>query len=199
MDLINHLFNFKQKIEFFECFNLFKMGNCIFFKHVVKESDIYHCDELQTRSFDQVKKFTFSGMVTKAKITSVHDGDTVEIVFYYKGEFIKDNFRLFGFDAPELKPRLDIENRELHIKAAHVAKIKITEQILDKIVWITFVEEEKYGRLMGMIYLCSKENSLSGSELCINHWMVQNGYGKPYNGGKKAIFSKEDLQYILSK
>ena len=70
-------------------------------------------------------------------------------------------------------------------------------------VWIQFCKEEKYGRLMGTMYLVNghRKNKFRGEhrEIQVNQWMINQGFGKEYNGGKKTVFTKRDLNNIISK
>jgi len=163
--------------------------------------DDYHSHDLLTQSFETLQKFTFAGIVTKAKVVDVYDGDTVTIVFYHNNQPIKDSFRMLGYDAPEMKPRLNVPNRELHMQAARVAREKLLSHVTGKLVWVRFTEEEKYGRLMGeMFHISSKsEDKFLGNEQNINDWMIKEGYGKAYDGGHKSEFTKTDLQKIINK
>ncbi len=174
------------------------MGNC---KSVgIKQNDDkYHTIELETNSYNNVDLFTFNKHFTKAKVVDVYDGDTILIVFYYRDIPFKTKFRMYGYDSPELKPLKNIDNRELHIKCAKKARDMLSEQILDKIVWVSFVEEEKYGRTMGKIYKITNQNFYHPTDLCYNNWMIDNKLGKIYDGGKKIEFSKQELDEINAK
>ena len=68
-------------------------------------------------------------------------------------------------------------------------------------VWIKFSKEEKYGRLMGKMYKVSPKSEVefTGNELCLNDWMVEQGYGCSYDGGKKAGFTKKELEALIAK
>ena len=166
----------------------------------VKIYDPYHSEELATKSFDDLELFTFDGVLTKTRVTSVYDGDTVTIVFYHSDDPIKDSFRMFGFDAPEMKPSKKMEHRELHIQAAKISRAKLEKMIKNKVVWVKFTYEEKYGRLMGELFFISDESphKFTGTEVSINDWMIRNGFGKAYDGGHKADFTEEELLKIIA-
>ena len=68
-------------------------------------NDKYHTADLLNQSFSDLEKFTYAGLLTKAKVVDVYDGDTITIVFYHNGQPIKDSFRMLGYDSPEMKPR----------------------------------------------------------------------------------------------
>jgi endonuclease YncB( thermonuclease family) len=160
--------------------------------------DPYHTSELITNSFTDLNKFTFKGMLTKAKVVDVYDGDTVTIVFYFHNLPVKDSFRMYGYDSPELKPLKTTPHRELHINAGKVAREYIKRRLLEKIVWVKFLQEEKYGRLMGSLYTISPHSpdQFLGNEEEINQTMITKGYGKPYKGGTKSEFTEQELTQI---
>ncbi|MEO0236739.1 MAG: thermonuclease family protein [candidate division WOR-3 bacterium] len=162
--------------------------------------DFYHTADLINNTFDDIEKFTFNGLLTKAKVIDVYDGDTLTIVFYYNNQPIKDSFRMYGYDAPEMKPPKTLKNRELHIKAATHVRDYLRNKLLGKIVWVKFCQEEKYGRLMGILYFISPthENYFNGEEININQLIIQKGYGKEYKGGKKEQFTDDELIAILT-
>lgn len=162
--------------------------------------DTYHTQELTTQSFDELNKFTFNGLITKAKVVDVYDGDTVTLVFYFNDIPIKDSFRMFGYDAPEIKPSKTIPHRDLHIIAGHFVRDFLKQKILGQLVWVKFCQEEKYGRLMGYLYMISPDQPTVFSDADnINELMISKGYGKPYRGGHKSEFSEQELIKILAK
>ena len=162
--------------------------------------DPYYTQELTSNNFEELKKFTFEGIITKARIVDIYDGDTVTLVFYHSDDPIKDSFRLFGYDAPEMKPSKLMKNRDLHIKAAKIARTKLEQLILNQIVWVKFTHEEKYGRLMGELFFISETNThhFNGNEMSVNNWMMSKGLGKAYDGGSKAEFTKKELIKIIN-
>lgn len=175
------------------------MGNHLQ-KHTTKEYiDIYHTADLHNNSFSELSKFTFNGLITKAKIIDVYDGDTVTLVFYYGNQPIKDSFRMYGYDSPEIKPPKTLPNRELHVKAGLYVKEYLKTQILNKIMWVKFCQEEKFGRLMGELYYINPNNEQKfiGDEININNMMIQKGYGKLYHGEAKTGFTDDELNLIL--
>lgn len=159
--------------------------------------DEYHTNDLLKNDFKKLKKFTFDGMLTKAKVVDIYDGDTLTIVFYFNGSPIKKNFRLLGYDAPEMKPTKTTANRVLHIQAAHVVKDFLKSQILNQVVWVKFCQEDKYGRLMGTIFLVKDHKKFNGDEVEINKMIIDKGFGKQYGGGHKDGFSEDNLIKII--
>ena len=49
----------------------------------------------------------------RAKVVDVYDGDTITIVIFNKFSFEKHKLRMYGYDSPEMKPKLNKENRDI--------------------------------------------------------------------------------------
>lgn len=191
-------------------------------------SDEYYERHLISNDFENLKVFSFENIITKCKVVDVYDGDTVKIVFYFNDKPIKLNFRLYGYDAPEIKPIKGQTKCSKHVnpnnltklkcnecnytetkeqeyrnnckKAAEVTKQYLISKLLNKIVWVKFTKEEKYGRSMGWIYMIDNRNKNKFSEntQSINSMIIANQLGKIYNGEKKADFTSNELQHIIS-
>jgi micrococcal nuclease len=123
--------------------------------------------------------YSLNGKGKWCRILNVYDGDTVDILFVVGDEIQHHKFRLFGIDTPEMKPLKSLENRDAIISLAKLSKSFLESLVLDRVVFIKFCKEEKYGRLMGTIYY--DENC----EKSINDSMVESGHAKAYFGGKK--------------
>lgn len=149
-------------------------------------------NKLKSVNAESVPYFTFSGEVVLGKVTEVYDGDTVTVIFFFGGEKpLKYHMRMYGYDSPEMKPLLTTPDRDMHKEAACKVKKHLESLILGEIVRLEFTHEEKYGRLMGKIYI------LSDPEVCVNDEMIHIGYGKPYLGKTKNPFTKDELAKIL--
>jgi len=162
--------------------------------------DLFHTRELLTQSYDDLKEFSFEGFVTKAKVFDVYDGDSVKIVFYYNEQPVKYPLRMSGYDAPEIHPVKTMPLRDLHIKAAECARNYLKKRILNQLVWVKFDQEDKYGRLMGNVFLIDNTSTevFKGSEFDINQDMIIRGYGCAYDGGHKNGFQEADLHRIIN-
>lgn len=146
------------------------------------------------------KKFSLEGLVGNFYVKSVYDGDTFNVIvpsqihFYNmidkdkideKSDTNKNNeiffnnikVRLYGIDTPEMKPSKNLVNREEHIKKAIEAKDYLSNLILNKIIKVEFLANDKYGRPLAKIY--NEENK------CINDLIVEQGYAKFYDGKTK--------------
>ena len=134
---------------------------------------------------DDIPLFSFDNIQCFAKIVNIYDGDTFKACITYRGKVIKINCRALGYDSCEMKPRLDIPNREEHIKKAREAKEKFRELTTTEtgLVFIHCHKFDKYGRVLVSVYL--NKQDIQNPDLTINNKMIQTGHGIPYSGGKK--------------
>ena len=127
-------------------------------------------------------KFTLKGYKTYAKCVYVYDGDTVHIVFKqpHSTECFKWIIRMNGIDTPEMKSKNANEKQ-----AAVAARDFLRGLILDKIIIVECGDFDKYGRLLGEIYL-------EGNPVSLSKQMIENGHAKAYDGGTKDGFAELD-------
>ena len=112
--------------------------------------------------------------VTYGKVIKVYDGDTITIATklpYPTSPIYRILVRLNGIDTPEIKGQTQKE-KELAKKIRDALQIKL----LNKIVHLKNTRSEKYGRLLADVYL---------DNICINTWMIEQGFAVPYSGGTK--------------
>ena len=148
------------------------MGNaygCIVLKNECEK------DYLNKMNNESLPLYSLNGHQTYAKVVDVYDGDTCTIIFKWEGKYRKFKCRCYGYDSSEMKPRLNIENREEIISKAKVAKERLI-QLTKDIINIECLNFDKYGRLLVNLY---KDNC------SINAIMVREGHGYIYHGGTK--------------
>ena len=102
------------------------------------------------------------------KVVKVYDGDTFHVAADDgTGHPCRFMVRMYGYDSPELRT-----------DGGSTAKNALESRILNKIVHIEVHKvKEKYGRVLATIY---------DGQVNINKWMMERGYGIPYDGGKKV-------------
>lgn len=129
--------------------------------------------------------FSLEGTYCKCKVVNVYDGDTCKVVFPLNDKMYRWNVRLTGYDTPEMRPSKSKENRDEEIKAAKIARDYLKSQVMnqEQLVYIKCGEFDKYGRLLGTLYL--DETDL----ISVNDMMIQQGHGYAYDGGTKQSFS----------
>lgn len=118
--------------------------------------------------------FNLDGEMMRAKVIDVYDGDTVTLVFRFASKIWKDKCRLTGIDTAEIRTR-DADEKVRGLEARDWLRAKL----LNKKVWVECGKWDKYGRLLGTIYLTSDFQQSVNQEL-INH-----GFAVPYFGGTK--------------
>ncbi len=141
------------------------------------------CKLLETYS-TKTNKFSLNGYKTYAKCVHVYDGDTIHVVFklHNTGECHKWIIRLIGIDTPEIKSKNPSEKQK-----AIQTRDYLRSKILDKIIILDCLDFDKYGRLLGYIFL-------EGYEKSINQELIDNGFAKAYDGGTKEGWSELTTQ-----
>lgn len=147
------------------------MGSC-----VTKVRDQRIFNQLVKVNPQDVALFSLKGNRYPSRIVSVYDGDTCTALFKMDKSFVKFKVRMLGYDSPEMKPRINLPDREEIKKNAVLAKEALISKTKDKKIILECGHWDKYGRLLGTLY---------DGELNINEWMIESGNGYRYDGGKK--------------
>lgn len=149
-------------------------------------------DKLRDINDEDIKVFNFNGIKTYGKIIKNYDGDTADCVIINNDILYRFKVRMYGYDSPEIKPSLNIENREEIIKKAKEAKNRLW-QLTTKtdeykshknLIKIECGDFDKYGRLLITAY--NEDVEEYNFENSINKKMIDEGYGYSYFGGKKS-------------
>jgi endonuclease YncB( thermonuclease family) len=133
-----------------------------------------------------------------AKITSVYDGDTFNAAILLHGRILKFRFRTLGYDSPEMKPSVDMENRDDYIYHAKLARDMFKQECgfddrksypmwnpflcrnkVNGWIWIECGKMDKYGRPLVTVYR-NRWDTVS-----VNDKMIQSGIVTIYDGKKK--------------
>lgn len=147
-------------------------------------TEIELVEQFTVNEISNAKQFSLAGNVIYAYITSVYDGDTFTCVFKFHDIMYNTHIRMDGYDAPEIKPRLEIPNRDKIIQQAIETKNLLQNLILDKYVFINVLSNDKYGgRFIGSVKLNASDSDT------INSIMLKSNLVNPYNGSTKKIFS----------
>ena len=142
---------------------------------------------------DDVEFFSIAGRKT-GKVVDVYDGDTIHVITFLEGKYVKLKARIIGIDTPEIKLPKNCENREEKKNKAKLARNYLVSQITNcgidinlpytskemkellrtntLLVEIDFFEFDKYGRILIDIENVSKK-------------MIKGGYANSYDGGTK--------------
>ena len=138
-------------------------------------TDYYELEKYNNKT----SKFSLNGYKTYAKCVSVYDGDTIHVVFKMPetNKYHRWIIRMSGIDTPEIKTKNTAEKT----KAIEVRDY-LRNKILDKIIILECLDFDKYGRLLGNIFIINEN-------ITLNQQLINNGMAKIYNGG-----TKEDWQ-----
>ena len=120
---------------------------------------------------DSIPLFSLNGYEGYARITSVYDGDTFKACILLHNRILKFNFRVLGYDAPELKPARDLFERDAYITRAVYARDIFKRMLgfddraphqwwnpficrnsVNGWVWIKCYKNDKYGRTLVTVY-----------------------------------------------
>lgn len=122
-------------------------------------------------------KFSLKGKKCYCKVVKVYDGDTITVNLLLHNKFSQFNIRMFGYDSPELRTKNLVEKEK-----GFEAQFFLEELLKNKIVFIVCDDFDKYGRLLGNVYVSKKDYKLGKS---VNDLMISSGHGVPYFGGTK--------------
>ena len=106
------------------------------------------------------------------KITKVIDGDTIDVdIDLGFGITISHRVRLKDIDAPETRTK-DLKEKAEGLAAKEWVKKELSREG----EWIIeTTKEDKYGRILGTLYLV-------GDPVTINERMLNEGIAEPYSG-----------------
>jgi endonuclease YncB( thermonuclease family) len=115
-------------------------------------------------------------------IDRVLDGDTIDVTIDLGFDlYKKERVRVAGVDTPEKRTR-DLEEKALGIDATNWLKEKLDGAISgddDLVIRTELVGGvEKYGRLLGWLYI-------GDADVSLNEAMITEGYAWAYDGGTK--------------
>jgi micrococcal nuclease len=121
-------------------------------------------------------------------VVKVVDGDTIDADIDLGFDIsLTKRIRLAGIDTPESRTS-DAYEKKLGLEAKEwiKARLKDSKNILIK----TELPDstEKYGRIIGHLYI-------NGEEISLNNQMIIEGYAWKYDGGKK----KKDFDELLAR
>lgn len=153
----------------------------------MNEADIVR---LQTLDCSKLKPFSFEGFSGYAKVVSVHDTDTITVAFFWKDTPIKINIRLSEIDAPELRSSVKCES-----DACKLGRDALIKLILNKVVIIHLKKFDKYGRTLAEVHATQP----IVDHTCINRYLIDYCYARPYDGGSKQQWTAEELAMTGSR
>ena len=122
------------------------------------------------------------------EVVRVIDGDTVDLVLDLGfGLFKKERVRIAGVDTPEKRTR-NLKEKKLGYDATDFVEKWFAT---DRDIVVRTEKDGKYGRLLGWIH---------SNDTCLNHEIIEGGWGWPYLGGTKIDANDmESLMLLLTK
>lgn len=144
---------------------------------------------------DDVPNVIRKNRKTKARVTKVCDGDTIEVLFYVGDECAKLKIRFSGIDTPESRKYKNRTQLEIDagLKCKEYVKSLLSDDGNDKMVYIVIEKWGKWGgRVIANVYL-DEDLKRNISEILLNK-----KYAVEYDGGKKHVWTIDELKYILN-
>lgn len=138
-------------------------------------------------------EFNFAGQIKECKVVDVYDGDTCKVCFAMGAGFYKFNVRMLGYNTHEMKQKRGDPNAATNKAAATAARDYLRSLVLGKRVFIQCQEQDKYGRILGRIYL---DHTLS-QQVCVNDMMLASGHGFAYSGVGDKFAGTNGVQQVI--
>jgi len=128
-------------------------------------------------------------------VLKVVDGDTIDAAIDLGFDIsLTKRIRLAGVDTPESRTT-DVKEKALGLEVKEWLKKKLEGQT-DIIVKTELPDStEKYGRILGHLFIGDKEVSAVNKKKSVNNQMIDEGYAWKYDGGKK----QKDFDYLAMK
>jgi len=128
-------------------------------------------------------------------VLKVVDGDTIDAAIDLGFDIsLTKRIRLAGIDTPESRTKDEYE-KKLGIESKEWLKKKLEGQT-DIIVKTELPDStEKYGRILGHLFIGDKEVSAVNKKKSVNNQMIDEGYAWEYDGGtKKKDFAELEVK-----
>jgi len=128
-------------------------------------------------------------------VLKVVDGDTIDAAIDLGFDIsLTKRIRLAGVDTPESRTT-DVKEKALGLEVKEWLKKKLEGQT-DIIVKTELPDStEKYGRILGHLFIGDKEVSAVNKKKSVNNQMIEEGYAWEYDGGTK----KKDFAELEAK
>lgn len=154
---------------------------------------------------DKISDFSFNGIYTLCKVVDIYDADTFRVVFFRNEndkEPLKVKVRAEGCNAAEMYPLKTHPDRKEEMRKARLARNRLVQLVTDveidieninykkedideilsknnKLVYIKFGNFDKYGRVLGKLYI-NEDDTIS-----INRTLINEHHAVEYSGGKR--------------
>ena len=113
------------------------------------------------------------------KVEGIVDGDTIDVLIDLGFDILfASRVRLAGIDTPESRTK-DLAEKKLGLESKEYLKYKLKDAKSVKIKTEKMDSSEKYGRILGWIFI-------DDQEISINQQMISEGYAWSYLGDTKV-------------
>jgi endonuclease YncB( thermonuclease family) len=139
--------------------------------------------DVSVYDIDKVKPFTMENLQLRCYVSQVYDADTCTLIVPFYGKPFVVKCRLNGIDSAEMRSK-DPREKEYATEARNYLR----SIILNTMVWVDCNKMDKYGRLLGSIYI--NKNDMILKKRGISQHLMDKKYAYPYQGGKKLSFTE---------
>tara|TARA_Y100000287_G_C14173756_1_gene331228 strand:- start:176 stop:640 length:465 start_codon:yes stop_codon:yes gene_type:complete len=119
----------------------------------------------------------FVANITTGRVVKVYDGDTITVATNVINDNVSDTFyrfsvRIRGIDCPEIRTKNATEK-----ECAKIARKAVMDTFYHKIVTLTNVSYDKYGRILA---------DVSIGDISVSKMLLDKRLAISYDGGKKT-------------
>ena len=150
-----------------------------------------------------IDKFSLDGRIYQCRVADIYDADTITVLISMKGELVKYSVRIWGIDAPEMKPKNSEseEAKQAEKKAAKRSRNRLMQLLLNdesikldtdykrseirdicqstsKIHMLECMEFDKYGRLLGKIKVKNNNIKEYAHDILVRENFAYSYFGK---------------------
>lgn len=135
---------------------------------IIEDIECYESQRRELERFEDVPwKWGLMNVICLCKVIKCYDGDTCTIIFKQFDRIWKTRCRLAHINTPEIRGTSGEE-----LERALEAKEFLESQVLNKIVFVAFGDNDKYGRPLIQIY--------NESHMCVNQLLLDNELANEY-------------------
>jgi len=154
-----------------------KINKCLSCEGFYFDDKSQNCEKIKTELMMcdlNIPKFSFFGKVFLVKVVRCYDGDTLYCAFKIMDQYQQFTVRMIGYNSSEIKQKKSLpdEERESEKKLAIVAKLRLEELVLGKLVYLYCYKFDNFGRILGVIKINQND------EKSVNQIMIDDKMGE---------------------
>ena len=130
---------------------------------------------------------THAQVMTSAVVTGAYDGDTLYVdADIWPGLIWSGSVRVLGVDTPEINGQCEQEKQW-----AVQARDYVRDLLIDETVYLTQIENDKYGgRVLAAVGVPKADDTGLDN---LAQLLIDNNYGRAYDGGMRESWCGDDL------